>query len=550
VSSVAANAETSGPFLISTRPPGKIQLALARVVTGVLFGAFLVTLAFRDTQLVRLDAFIPVANAVTGLNDLLTALLLYAQFSLTRARALLVLASGFLFKTLILVPHALTFPGVFSTIGLLGPQLQSTTWLFPLQQTGFVLGALAYTNLRDREQPAPSIDDPVRLRIAATVAATVGLAVIATWLLIAEGSHLPSLVAADAVHVSEGFRRVVVPLALVMTLGSLVVLRRRPTSMIDLWLHVAVWSFLFEVLLTAVSPGRFSLIFYVNRGMGMLSSSFVLLVLLSESSVLHRQLVRAMAAREQEREGHRTAMDVLVGSLAHELRQPLTAILMDGRAGIVLLSKTPVDVDEARAAFTDIGTSARRAKDIIDSVRTVFAHSPGDRVTLDANGLVREAVEMLRIELDAAHVVLDLDLSPELPTIRGHHGQLMQVLVNGVKNGVESLAAISDRVRELRIRTVPLETDGVAIRIEDSGRGLDPVARDRIFEPFYSTKPRGMGLGLAICQSIIEGHDGTLSLLPGSPHGAVFEVELPALPTVDQSREVRAAEGAPVCLTA
>ena len=111
--------------------------------------------------------------------------------------------------------------------------------------------------------------------------------------------------------------------------------------------------------------------------------------------------------------------------------------------------------------------------------------------------------------------------------------------MNGVKNGIESLATISDRERLLRVRTVPLEPDGIAIRIEDSGHGLDPVAQDRVFEPFYSTKPRGMGLGLAICQSIIEGHDGTLSLLPGSPHGAVFEVDLPALATVDQSRDER-----------
>jgi len=309
--------------------------------------------------------------------------------------------------------------------------------------------------------------------------------------------------------------------------------------MIDLWLHVAIWSFLFEALLIPLSPGRFSLVFYSNRVMGMVSSAFVLVVLLSESSMLHRQLVLAMSARAQEREGHRTAMDVMVGSLAHELRQPLAAILVNGHAGTVLLSTTPGDVDEARAAFRDIGKSVRRANDIIDSVRTMFAHSPGDRVALDANDLVREAVDIMRLELEAYHVVLDLDLSPELPTIRGHRGQLMQVVMNGMKNGVESLATISDRVRQLRIRTVMVEPDGVAIRIEDSGCGLDPVARDRVFEPFVSTKPRGMGLGLSICKSIIEGHDGTLLLLPGSPHGAVFEVELPTLASLDQTRDAR-----------
>ncbi len=189
----------------------------------------------------------------------------------------------------------------------------------------------------------------------------------------------------------------------------------------------------------------------------MVSSAFVLLVLLSESSMLHRQLVLAMAAREQEREGHRTAMDVMVESLAHELRQPLAAIQMNGQAGAIMVSATPSGLDDVRAAFTDISKSASRANEIIDSVRTVFAHSPHDQVTLEVNDLVREAVDIMRLEFEASHVVLELDLSPELPTIRGHRGQLTQVLMNGVKNGVESLATVSDRERHLRIRTVPLE---------------------------------------------------------------------------------------------
>jgi signal transduction histidine kinase len=113
-----------------------------------------------------------------------------------------------------------------------------------------------------------------------------------------------------------------------------------------------------------------------------------------------------------------------------------------------------------------------------------------------------------------------------------------------VKNGVESLATISDRARRLRVRTMSVEPDGVVIRIEDFGRGLDPLARDRVFEPFYSTKRNGMGLGLAICKSIVERHDGTLSLLPGSAHGAVFELELPALASLAPPQDVRRISGA------
>src|SRR5437764_4146439 len=121
----------------------------------------------------------------------------------------------------------------------------------------------------------------------------------------------------------------------------------------------------------------------------------------------------------------------------------------------------------------------------------------------------------------------------------------MQVLMNGIRNGVESLTTISGRVRLLCIRTVPHDPDSVAIRIEDSGRGLEAVARERVFEPFYSTKkPHGAGLGLSICRSIIEEHEGTLALLPGSPHGAVFHVELPALAPVGSLEEVREGSGA------
>jgi len=127
------------PFLISIDAPGRGQLALARVITGVLAAVFLVTLAYRNVQLARLNSFIPVANTVVALNDFLTAVLLYAQFSVTRARSLLVLAGGFLFKTLILIPHAATFPGVFGPYGLLNGRVQSTAWMFTVKKVALVM---------------------------------------------------------------------------------------------------------------------------------------------------------------------------------------------------------------------------------------------------------------------------------------------------------------------------------------------------------------------------------------------------------------------------
>jgi signal transduction histidine kinase len=531
-------APASGPFLISTQRPGRTQLVLARVVTAGLVAAFLLTLAFQHVQVPRLNSFIPVVNTVIGLNDFLTAFLLYAQYTVTRARAHLVLASGFLFKTLMLIPHAVTFPGVFGEMGLLGSRLQSTTWMFPAQQIAFVMCAIAYTLLSDRNEQRQSDDETTATRLVVTIGGTITAAAFITWFLIAADAHLPRLIAADGVHASDEFRRIVVPMELILCATSIVVLRRRSRSMIDLWLKVAILAWVFEALLTMVVTGRFTMIFYATRAMGMVSSGFMLVALLSESLMLHRRLVMTAAGREHEREGHRTTLDMMVGALAHELRQPLTAIMINGQAGDVLLSVSPDDVGEARAAFRDITRSVERANEVIDSVRTMFARSSIDREMLDVNDLVREVVGIMRLEVEAYRITLALDLSPDVPAIRGHRGQLMQVLMNGMKNAVESLAMIGDGERHLRVCTVATPPHGVEIRIEDAGRGVEAAVRDHVFEPFYSTKPRGMGLGLSICRSIVETHEGALTLLPVWPRGAVFQVVLPTqthseeLPTV------------------
>jgi len=518
-------------FLISVRPPSAKQVQLARVIGGVLLAAFLVTVAFRHVQLPRVDAYVPIVNTVICLNDFLTAALLFAQFSVTRRRALLALASAYLFKTLILVPHALTFPGAFAPSGLLGAQLQTNAYLFLSQHLVFLLGAVIYTHLGDQrailgEQRSAAL--PIILSATVVVVAVVSV----TWVVTHYGAHLPPMMA-DPIYTTLEYRRIGRVLLILLTLTSVLVFWRRPRSMIDLWLRVALCAWVFETLLAAIVEARFSLVFYVSRTMGAVSSSFVLLVLLSESLMLHTRLVLSMAAREQEREGQRTAMNVMIGSIAHELRQPLTSIKANGFAGARMIAATPNDISEVRAILDDIGDSVDRANEIIDSVRTMFAASPRDRSSVDANELVRETIEIMRLELEAHGVTVHSDLASGNPTIHAHRGQLMQVLVNGMTNAIESVAGVPDRAREVRIRTRQGRAGAVSIVIEDSGRGLDPELQSCAFQPFYSTKECGMGLGLSICQSIAEAHGGTLTLLPGVTRGAVFRLELPTSGTAD-----------------
>jgi signal transduction histidine kinase len=532
------NAWPGGPFLISARPPGPTQEWIARALAALLFTAFLVAVWFRDVQLSRQDTYVPITNTIVCLNDVITAALLYAQFAVTRSRALIVLASGFLFKALVLIPHGLTFPGADLTGPLLGARMQVTIWLYLSQHVVFVLGAIVYTALRDREGRANTEEGPIGIPIAAAASIVATAVLLLTWGLMANASRLPPIMA-DALHTTATFRRVVAPALILLGTASVFVFQRRPTSMIDLWLQVAIWSWLFETLLTATVQERFSLVYYVSRTMGVVSSSFVLIVFLSESLMLHRRLVLAMAARELEREGHRSAIDVVVGTLAHELRQPLASILVNEKAGTQLLSARPAAPGELCEVFEDIRASVLRANEIIDSVRTMFDAASRDRAPVDANELVRQAVELMHIDLEASRIAVEVDVAPMLPPIQAHRGQLLEVLLNGLKNAIESLTAITHHTRHLRIRTHLVEADGVAISIEDSGLGLDPRIQDRVFEPYCSTKPRGMGLGLSICEAIVSAHGGTISLSPGSARGAVFRVDLPTRAADLSPRQLR-----------
>jgi signal transduction histidine kinase len=525
------SASSADPYLISTRSPTARQRSLAVLLGLVLLAAYGVAFAYRDLLLPRQDAFVPIANTIIIINDIITAALLATQFSVTRHRALLVLASGFLFKALVLIPHALTFPGAFAPAGLLGANTQTTAWLYQAQHFVWMLAAIGYTMLRDQQTPAPASHGRAAWPVAASFTAVAAAVLLLTFITTRTASLLPPIMS-NATHTGSWFQHVGQPLMIILGCGAFLVFWRRPTSVIDLWLAVAVWSWLFESLMQAIVQSRFSFVFYLSRSMGVVSSTFVLIAFLSESLMLHRRLVLATVAREQEREGHRTAIDIIVASLAHELRQPLTAILSNEKAGSRLVAAPMVDRDEMAETFADIRGSVLRANEIIDSVRAMFTASPPEREQIDVNGLAKQAVELLRIELATHRVTVDLALAPELPLIQGHRGQLLEVLLNGLQNGLDSVAAAPGGPRQLIVRTARLQSDKVSINIEDTGGGIDPRVANRLFEPFHTTKAKGMGLGLSICQSIVTAHGGTLTLKRRAPHGAVFGVELPAAAVV------------------
>jgi signal transduction histidine kinase len=157
----------------------------------------------------------------------------------------------------------------------------------------------------------------------------------------------------------------------------------------------------------------------------------------------------------------------------------------------------------------------------------MFAKGDQAGTLLDANDLIRETIAIASGELDDARVTIELELAEQLPLISAHKGQIQQVVLNIVTNAVDSMRGVGSRARMLRVRSRPFDTNGVAVSVQDSGIGIDPKDIDRIFDAFFTTKNNGMGMGLAICRSIVEAHGGNLSVSPGVPHGSVFHIVLP-----------------------
>ncbi|HUI98184.1 MAG TPA: PAS domain S-box protein [Xanthobacteraceae bacterium] len=235
------------------------------------------------------------------------------------------------------------------------------------------------------------------------------------------------------------------------------------------------------------------------------------------------------ARRELAHTGGRSMLATMIASIAHEIRQPLGAIVAHANAAARWLGRTPAGLDEARTTLAEIAQEGHRASEVIQSIRAMFdtGRQKGESL-FDVNTLVRDTVAILRGELEAAEILVRLALTEALPLISAHRGQLQLVLLNLLTNAADAMRPVAGRPRVLKITSEALGQHGVALCVEDSGTGIAPRARARIFDAFFTTKSHGMGMGLAICRSIVEAHGGSLSASSAQPHGAVFRLELAA----------------------
>jgi signal transduction histidine kinase len=365
--------------------------------------------------------------------------------------------------------------------------------------------------------------------IAITVA-TIGAAVVAlTWLVTTAAGYLPSLYASSVTRqtLAANYTNAILGLWYATALG-LLFLRKR--TILDLWLIVTLVAWVPNFLLAAiVTSVRFSLGWYSARVYALIASWTLLIVLLTETAVLYARLANALTLRKRERADRLLSVDAATAALAHELGNPLGSIAMNAATALMYLQAKPPAFKDINQVLEEIEAQSHRVGRIISSVRAMFSYTTDQRMMVHIEDVARQVLILLRDDLRINNISIVTDFRDDVPQVHADHTQIQQVILNLVKNAVEAMGSTSGTKR-LRLATSLAGNSTVVLSIEDSGGGISRENQERIFDAFFTTKPAGMGLGLAICRTIVENHGGSLQIAKSDSDGSIFEVAMPTAP--------------------
>jgi C4-dicarboxylate-specific signal transduction histidine kinase len=257
----------------------------------------------------------------------------------------------------------------------------------------------------------------------------------------------------------------------------------------------------------------------------------------------HRLAEEALSKARSElaRASNMTSIGALMASIAHEITQPLSAIVSNADSCLIWLAKDQPNLDQARGAAERIVKDGHRAAEVIQSIRAQARGSASEMVPVDLSRLIADTLELMQAELQRHEVLLETRLVDGLALIKGDHTQLQQVILNLVTNAIEAISTSRRSERIIRVSTDSNENGEILTIVEDSGSGIDLQVLDCIFDPMFTTKPEGMGLGLSICRSIVEGHGGRLWVSPNPDGGSMFQFSIPDATTAVsiEARNVR-----------
>ena len=516
------------PVAIPLMPSTPQQRAVAVGVVVTLFVIAALVAPFANIQIGRIDSFVPVLQTVLSAADLLTATLLFAQYSVQPNRALLAVASAYLFSGSFAFLQTLSFPGGYAPDGVIGDGYQHAGLVFRPVAHHVSLEHPAYALLKDKA--GISAQSPTA-GVAITLACVFGAIAALSWVVTAGAPHLPSFYTTSVTLQTRLGNQINVALFFLGSLTLLALFVRRRT-VLDLWLMVTLFAWLPNFLIAAVASSvRFSVGWYAARGFALVASCMLLSVLLTEMIVLYSRLASALTMQRRERANRLVSIDAATAAIAHEIRSPLGSITLNASTALQQLLAQPPQLEEMNVILKDIEEASLRADATIASVRGLFKNTTDQATTICIEDVVWQLLRLLRHELQFNEISVVTDLGVETSLVCADSAQLQQVILNLLKNAIEAMSSTPPDRRRLNIGTRRNGNSSVLLFVQDSGAGVHPQDQSRIFEAFFTTKPAGMGLGLAICRMIVERYEGSLVLAKSSSQGSIFEITLPTVPS-------------------
>jgi len=508
----------SGAILLSAQPASRSQRRLALGVLLLLLIVFVGTLPFAWIQGPPVPSLILVLHTVLAITDLITAVLLLGQYALARSRRLNILAGGYLFTALISIPYVPSFPGVVSKPALIYGD-RSAPWLYIAWHAGLSLAIIIYASLPFR-LGAPDEDRPMWPSVAVAALVSAGAVAVITFLTTFGRNWLPAV--GTGRQYSAAALAAIDAIVLLPLFALLLLARRRPYKILDLWLTVVMFAWLCSITLgAAIGTIRYDIGYDVSRIFAVLASTFILIVLLSQSGTLFAQAIGERERRLNEMEAilfHMSRVSELgqnVSALIHEVSQPLTAIANYAAASMQLIKSS--QAERLMPILQQLAEQAARAGDIVRHLREFIAHQESERRPENVPRLVRDAIRLALAGSSDPPPTIETRYSSAASSAVVDRVQIEQVVFNLVHNAIEAMT--NSRRRVLTIGTQLTRDNMVEVTVRDTGPGLPPAIRARLFEPFVTTKAGGLGVGLSICRVIIEAHGGQLQAEDGS--GAV-----------------------------
>jgi len=522
----AQKEEQDFPLIIANLPATGPQNAIALGVAVLLIVVAAIIAPFASIQLGRVDAFIPVLQTAVSLADLITAALLFAQYSIQPQRALLALASGYIFSGSFAFLQTLAFPGGYAPAGLIGDGSNSPAWIYVLWHTTFPAAILFYALTKDAVgavRPGRSAKTAIAISIACVLATITVL----TWIVTTKTAYIPSFYT-DDVRLQTRFGNQVNLALWIWGATALVVLFARRRTILDLWLMVTLLACMPNFLVAMIgSSVRFTVGWYAARCFVLVGSCMLLMVLLVETILLYSRLASAITLQRRERTNRLLSVEAVTGAIAHELRTPLGAIGLNASTALTQLRATPRELEDIEDILNDIEVDSQRAAAMISSIREMTTKTIHRSALTFAEEAVQLALRLLKHDLQINEVSVTTELQGNLPEVRIDGMELQQVILNLVRNAIDAMSSLPPEARRLQLKTSFDGQSTVLISIQDSGSGILAEDQERIFDPFFTTKPEGMGLGLAISSTLVSNYDGRLSLIKSDSKGSIFELALP-----------------------